>query len=82
MRAQRIKTGFHRIGVAIAVVIAVPSISAMLMSVQSPWDGCLKDGKSKHLNGWLHSREVRVPCIGSPRLSGCMDALLDHRGLR
>ena len=31
MRAQRVKTGFHRIGVVIAVVIGVPSIGAILM---------------------------------------------------
>jgi len=33
MRAQRVKTGFHRIGVVIAVVIGVPSIGAILMSL-------------------------------------------------
>jgi hypothetical protein len=33
MPAQRIRTGFHRIGVAIAVAIGVPSVGAMLMSL-------------------------------------------------
>jgi hypothetical protein len=33
MLAQRIRTGFHRIGVVIAVLIAVPSVGAMLMSI-------------------------------------------------
>jgi hypothetical protein len=30
---RRIRTGFHRIGVAIAVVIGVPSVGAVLMSL-------------------------------------------------
>ena len=30
---QRIRNGFHRIGVTITVIIGVPSVGAMLMSV-------------------------------------------------
>jgi hypothetical protein len=33
MLGTRIKTGFHRIGLVIAVVIGVPSIGSMLMSL-------------------------------------------------
>ena len=33
MRAHRVKAGFHRIGVVVAVLIAVPSIGVMLSSI-------------------------------------------------
>ena len=33
MSARNIRTGFHRIGVAIAVAIGVPSVGGMLMSL-------------------------------------------------
>ena len=33
MSARNIRTGFHRISVAIAVVIGVPSVGGMLMSL-------------------------------------------------
>jgi hypothetical protein len=33
MRAQRIKTGFHRIGLAIAVVFVVPGVTLILMGI-------------------------------------------------
>jgi hypothetical protein len=59
MRAQRIRTGFHRIGLAIAVTIGVPSVFALLMSVpvgmgwfpedwylSSDWPGWLIGGGS------------------------------------
>jgi hypothetical protein len=40
MCAQRIKTGFHRIGIVIAVLIVVPSVCAMLFSIPH----CLRMG--------------------------------------
>jgi hypothetical protein len=33
MSTRNIRTGFHRIGVAIALIIGVPSVGAMLMSL-------------------------------------------------
>ena len=52
MTARRIRTGFRRIGLAIAVVIGVPSMGAMLMSVPIGLEWLPEEAKF-HQSDWL-----------------------------